>query len=825
MTRSTIDFGIDLGTTNSAIAVMNGVDAEIIKNNDSHETTPSTLWIDRRNRLHVGRAAKERSEEDPANTCVEFKLRMGTTGRPKTFEASGRSMEPVEMSAEVLRSLKSDVAQRLEHDLQAAVITVPAAFELAACDATRRAAELAGLRHAPLLQEPSAAALAYGFQSQADNVFWLVYDFGGGTFDAAVVNVRDGEFTIVNHRGDNFLGGKLIDWKIVEELLIPEVVRKHGISDFHRATPRWIGAISKLKHAAEVAKIQLSQAHTAEMTLDLKSGDGQEFEFDYDLTRADVERFAEPFIVRSVNHCRQALQESGLGPADIEKVLLVGGPTLSPYLRERLADPHEGLGIPIDHSQDPITVVARGAAIFAGSKRLDTVLPPPAPTAGTCAVELEYSPTGPDIEPFVGGRVTGADTAGWSVEFVNQAVRWRSGKIALTADGAFTTTLWAERGRANTFLIELTDAAGARRQATPDRLTYTIGLVDTQPPLTQAIGVGLENNEVEWLFTRGTSLPARRKVALRTTVAISRGENKGILRIPVLEGEHDRADRNRRAGRLEVEPSQVRRDVPEGSEVDLTLVIDESRIIVARAYVPLLDEEFEHVINLQTVTVPEQADLARDAKAEKHRLETARRRVEETDDPRAAEILRRIDEEQIVQDVSAMVEAAGVDPDAATTCGKRLLDLKAAIDELEAALEWPQLVQESRDLMPALRDFVMAQGNESHRRSLATGEAAVREAIAAHDANLLRQRLDDLHRLASEVLDDSGELPFLVFEDLKPQQPEMRDPAEAAQLIAAGERAVANRDPATLRAVNHQLVRMLPEPPPPIDPFSTVRKH
>jgi molecular chaperone DnaK len=199
--------------------------------------------------------------------------------------------------------------------------------------------------------------------------------------------------------------------------------------------------------------------------------------------------------------------------------------------------------------------------------------------------------------------------------------------------------------------------------------------------------------------------------------------------------------------------------------------------------------------------------------------------VEETDDPRAAEILRRIDEEQIVQDVSAMVEAAGVDPDAATTCGKRLLDLKAAIDELEAALEWPQLVQESRDLMPALRDFVMAQGNENHRRSLATGEAAVREAIAAHDANLLRQRLDDLHRLASEVLDDSGELPFLVFEDLKPQQPEMRDPAEAAQLIAAGERAVANRDPATLRAVNHQLVRMLPEPPPPIDPFSTVRKH
>lgn len=825
MTRSTIDFGIDLGTTNSAIAVLNGVDADIIKNNDGYETTPSALWIDRRNRLHVGRSAKERSEMDLDNTCVEFKLRMGTTGRPKAFAASGRSMEPEQMSAEVLKSLKGDVAQRIVHDLQAAVITVPAAFELAACDATRRAAELAGLRHAPLLQEPSAAALAYGFQTEADNVFWLVYDFGGGTFDAAVINVRDGEFTVVNHRGDNFLGGKLIDWKIVEELFVPAVTREHGISDFHRGSPRWIGAINKLKHTAEAAKIRLSQAHVAGMALELRSGDGESFEFEYDLTRAEVERFAEPFITRSVNHCRKALRESGLGPGDIEKVLLVGGSTLSPYLRERLADPREGLGIPIDHSQDPITVVARGAAIFAGSKRLDTVLPPPAPSGGTCVLELEYSPTGPDTEPLVGGKVTGADTAGWSVEFVNQVLQWRSGKLALTAEGAFTTTLWAERGRTNTFLIELTDSTGARRQATPDRLTYTVGLVDTQPPLTQAIGVGLENNEVDWLFKRGTPLPARRKVLLRTTVPISRGQDKGILRIPVLEGEHDRADRNRRAGRLEIEPSQVRRDVPEGSEVDLTLFIDESRIVVARAYVPILDEEFEHVINLQTVTVPEQADLAREAKAEKHRLEAARRRVPEADDPRVAGILGRIDEEQIVQDVSAMVEAARVDPDAATTCGKRLLDLKAAVDELENALEWPQLVQESRDLMPAVRDLVTEQGDESHRRSLVTAEAAVREAIAAHDVNLLRQRLEDLRRLASQVLDHSGELPFLLFGDLRLRQPEMRDPAEAAQLIAAGERAVADHDSGTVREVNNQLIRMLPKPPPPLDPFSTVRKN
>ena len=129
---------------------------------------------------------------------------------------------------------------------------------------------------------------------------------------------------------------------------------------------------------------------------------------------------------------------------------------------------------------------------------------------------------------------------------------WRSGRIELSPDGTFVTTLWAERGRANTFRIELTDATGAARQVTPDELTYTVGVVDTQPPLTHSIGVGLDGNEVEWLIKRGTPLPARRRILLRTTVGISRGQGEGMIRIPVLEGEYDRADRNRRIGRLEV---------------------------------------------------------------------------------------------------------------------------------------------------------------------------------------------------------------------------------------------------------------------------------
>jgi molecular chaperone DnaK len=825
MNRTTIDFGIDLGTTNSAIARLDGVGTEIIKNNEQSDTTPSAVMFDGHGRLIVGRAAKERAEYDPDNACAEFKLRMGTSGRPKLFAVNGRSMEPEEMSAEVLRSLRRDVANDSGEEINAAVITVPAAFELSACDATRRAAEMAGIVQAPLLQEPTAAALAHGFQSGDDNAFWLVYDFGGGTFDAAVIQMRDGEFTVVNHRGDNFLGGKLLDWAIVEELLIPALSAGRAFTDLRRGNPRWRKNINKLKLAAEAAKIQVSRAESAELRLDLEDDSGRLVEFGYDLLRVDVERLIEPFAVRSVNLCRKALEECGLGPGDVQKALLVGGPTLSPYLRERLADPREGLGIPLDHSHDPITTVARGAAVFAGSQRIDPSLGGPPPPSGEYAVKLEYRPAGPDIEPFVGGKVTGPDPSGCSIEFVNPETQpvWRSGRIPLAADGTFTTTLWAERGRANTFRIELTDATGAVRPVTPGTLTYTVGVVDTQPPLTHSIGVGLEGNEVAWLFKRGTPLPARRRSLFNTTVGLQRDATTGMIRIPVLEGEHHRADRNRRIGQLEISPSQVRRAVPEGSEVDLTILVDESRMVVARAYIPILDEEFECVINLQTETVPDAKELARDAAAEKRRLDAARRRASELGDSRAAEVLARIDAEGIVANLDAEVNAAEVDPDAAVAGGKRLLDLRAAADEVEDELEWPGLVSEARELLPAVRELVEERGKARHARELEAATEATQEAITAHDADLLRQRITELRRLATRVLDASDDLPFIAFRELCSLQPEMRDQHEARQLIATGRRAADAGDARTLRDVNAALSDLLPTAPPPPDPFSTVR--
>ena len=285
---------------------------------------------------------------------MEFKRRMGSDFIYQ-FKSSGQSRNPEELSAEVLKSLRADVQQRVGELIESAVITVPAAFELHQCEATRRAAQLAGFKESPLLQEPVAAALAYGFQVEERKAYWLVYDFGGGTFDAAIIKSEEGTINVVNHGGDNFLGGSDIDWAIVEELLVPRILEQHLLEKFNRGNPIWRQAFAKLKRAAEMAKIDHSRSDKAVLeTCRFEDEAGREIEFEAELNRDHVARVAEPIIRRSVDICKRVLQEKNLDPKAIERVILVGGPTLAPYFRGMLVD---GLSIPLDHSVDPLTVV------------------------------------------------------------------------------------------------------------------------------------------------------------------------------------------------------------------------------------------------------------------------------------------------------------------------------------------------------------------------------------------------------------------------------------------------------------------------------------
>jgi len=226
---------------------------------------------------------------------------------------------------------------------------------------------------------------------------WLVFDLGGGTFDAAGHERSGRTLQVVNHRGDNQLGGKLIDWAIVEEILIPALATKGSFPDLRKGNRKWGRVLAKLKGPGEEAKIKLSTAPEAVVNVDnLPDATGKTVEFDFVLTREQVENLAMPYFLRAVRVARAALTDKRLGPADIERVLLVGGPTRTPLLRQMLQDAESGLGIPIDFSQNPLTAVAQGAAVFANGQRLEAARPNVVSRSQN-VVELEYKPVGSDL--------------------------------------------------------------------------------------------------------------------------------------------------------------------------------------------------------------------------------------------------------------------------------------------------------------------------------------------------------------------------------------------------------------------------------------------
>ncbi len=815
--RTTIDFGIDLGTTNSTIAVIDGTDAKVIPNKYGSGITPSAVWIDKRGGLHVGSEAKQRALiDDHQNADLEFKLRMGLgdEGR-KEFVRSGRALLPEELSAEVLKSLKTDVQTSLGEALAAAVITVPAAFELPQTDATQRAAQIAGFARSPLLLEPVAASLAYGFQTQSDNVYWLVYDFGGGTFDAAVMRVRDGLIQVVNHDGDNHLGGKLLDWDIVVKKLIPVATASFDLPDFRRGNPRWSGAVGRLKYHAELAKIEVCrtrQPHEIWIENLCDDASGKPIDFACTLTPADVEEVTRPYVERSLGLCRKTLEARGLAGADMDRILMVGGTTLNPWVREAVL---AALGSRLEFSMDPVTIVARGAAIFASTQRLpasaagDTVRA----SGGTYAIDIDHEPVGNVHDPDIGGRVhapADASLQGCTIEFVEARTLWRSGRITLGGDGVFMTQLFAEDRRRCEFQVELCDATGTRLPVVPDRVVYTLGVVPDSPPASNTIGVGLANDEVAVFIAKGTRLPARGMQDRRTTVPLQAGNAADVLRIPILEGEHPRATRCHPIGFLLIPGTKVRRDLPVGSQIEITIKMDESQRLIVAAYVPVLDEDFEvdFPLRMQTKSLLE---LREEAQQQKERLGSVRERAQRTDAAAAARLLARIDDEQLIDEVAMLLDAAADDADALSQLDRRLRDLAAAIDAVEDAVEWPVLLERAEESRRDAERIANDLGDAADKSRAAALQVELTRAIESGDPDLVRQCADELDGLWYRIA--NRHTPFHVgrFNRLADMQASMRDPAQAEQLVAQGRRAIANDDVDALKAANRQLMSLLPQ--------------
>jgi len=810
MTRPTIDFGIDLGTTNSAIAVLRDVGTEIIKNNDDADITPSAVSIDRNGEVLIGLRAKAKSAEHPLDAYREFKRRMGTDFVYR-FKQAKLDKRPEELSAEILKELKASVQQRTGENIDASVITIPAAFELPQCDATRRAAQLAGLGESPLLQEPVAAALAYGFQIDTQKAYWLVYDFGGGTFDAALIKSEEGTIRVVNHGGDNYLGGSDIDQAIVDKLVVPRIVAENDLEDFRYSNARWATAFALLRRAAEVAKLELSRKDKTETRMDdcgFDDGRGNRIEVDYKITREDVRRITEPFIRRSVGFCQQVLAEKNLSKTAVERVILVGGPTLAPYFRELLS---EQLGMVLDHSVDPLTVVARGAAVYAGTQRR-AVRPSSAATSQTFILEVKYNPVGVDPNPLIGGKVvsqSGASLSGLTIELVDRKTRWRSGKIPIAANGIFTTTLRAERGQRNVYTVELLDSTGRRHQTVPEVLTYTIGAAVSEQVLPHSLGIALSDNQFVRIFEKGQTLPAKESRKYGSDVSLKRGQADAKLFIPVCEGESSRADRNKLVGRLEILAANIPRDLPRGSDIEVTLRIDESRKVTVEAYVPVLDKDFRAV--LQCGIVVRKADEIRsELSREEQRIQKLKVQAASAGDKDAARNLAQIEAGESLEEMQTLAREAD-DPGTAAKCEGRLLELKIKIDQAEDRLEWPRLAAETDAFIADFVTVVKEGGTPEQGVQAAAIVEDLRDLVKKQKRDDLKEKRSQADALYWRLVRAQPGFWMYMFQELEKKVEAMTDPERARRLLDQGRAFISHNNLDGLRNVVNSLWQMLPE--------------
>jgi len=811
MNRPTIDFGIDLGTTNSAIAVLDGVTQKIIKNNEDQDATPSAVLIDKNKQVHVGIRAKNATLKKPDDAYVEFKRRMGTEFVYQ-FKASGERRKPEELSAELLKVLRSDVSRTLGEEMSSAVVTVPAAFELHQCDATKKAAELAGFQTCALLQEPVAAALAYGFQADSERAYWLVYDFGGGTFDAALIKAHDGLINVVHHGGNNFLGGSDIDWAILEKVIAPLLTKEFNLPEFGRANARWETEIRLLKHAIEKAKVELTTKD--QTTLDIQFVDDSGTEVDGDeisLTKAEIIKIAEPIINQSAEICLKVLSEKKLRPTEVQKVIVVGGPTKAPYFREILSSK---LGIQLDVSLDPLTVVAQGAAVFAGTQRVEVKNRAPV-KAGEFNLELKYSPVGSETDPQIIGKISGGAgevVEGFAIEFVNDASKWRSGRIPLKKDGVFVANAIAEKNSRNTFLIELFDSQGTKQKTIPDRFVYTVGGVVEEQPLIHSMGVELAGNEYEVLAQKGAGLPLKTKIfTLRTIKAVKAGDPQIALRIPILEGDNaDAADRNKLIGNFNVTGEMVKRDMPVGADIEISFKIDASRLVKVQLYIPVIDEEFEKSLDPRKKDV-DPNDVATDWKSQRDRLKALTRKASDAQAGEALTALEKLETSGLFSDISECVKIAKNDPDAASKAEGLLLEFKQKLDVVESDVELPSLQAEFNDWYEDTCKITDQHGSSGQQEQVADLRDRADQAIQEHNGDRVKSLLKQLQQLYYSVLTALPQFWVNQFQQLTKRKDEMSDSNKADRLFDMGQRYLTENNADGLRNIVNQLYDLLPK--------------
>lgn len=800
-----VNFGIDLGTTNSLIARFDKGAVEVFKNpNGFKETLPSVIGF-RGGRMLIGEKARTYAEKDPKSVASRFKRKMGTT-ETIAISSLGAARTPVALSAEILKELKTFVHSGEAVD--AAVITIPASFDTVQANATREAGLAAGFRQVILLQEPIAASLAYANKKTSVDLRtgqWMTYDLGGGTFDVALVRIVEGELAVVDHEGDNYLGGCDFDALLVEKIVVPQIAGRGEFADLLTQLKSESGKHNQLWYRllrlAEDCKIELSARTSAQIDLgdiDLTDDRGAAIDTLITVTRAQFESVIKDAVDATGQMMDKIFTRNALRPGDLGFVLMVGGSTYIPFVRRRI---EELMGIAVSTAIDPTNAVVVGAAHFAGTKEIRFAEggigengEAQAQARRRLRLRASYNRNSRAARETFAARVDG-DPSGLFYRIVGEDGAYDSGLKALTP--RINEDLPLRAGAYNLFSFRVLDARNNALDVGFDSIRIAQGLYSVAGQMLPE-DISLVKDDparrdtlLDRLFAKNSVLPARRKTTVEVLRTVVKGSADDIINIMVVEGPASRhASTNKPIGVLSFSGRDLSRDLLRGTEIDLTIDLSESRDLTIQAYLGGTGQAFCEVFKGSARTVKPRL-LASEVLQLETSIQNEIDAAAAGSDVDAAATLRLLNGE--VRGLIA--RCAALADDDVTDDRFKLEDKKRRIAQNLFELTSKKRVDAARAAYSEARErtgaIVKEHGNEGEKHHFHEIVAAQPTFVPSADAVRIEEFTNRLDRLRHQILRRVPAFLISTFEHLKGCRPAMSDEALAGQLFENGERLIA----------------------------------
>lgn len=814
-----INYGIDLGTTNSAIAKFVKGEVEVFKNplETGKDTLPSVVYY-KNDKIVVGSRARTYLERDAKNVFSTFKRKMGTTESFKVKNID-QSKTPIELSAEVIKELKGFV--HTGEQVDAAVITIPASFDVIQSNATKESGLLAGFKQVILLQEPIAASLAYANkhkEKDLENGQWLVYDLGGGTFDVALIKIKDGEMKVLDHEGDNFLGGADFDNLIVEKMIVPFLYKNFKFNNLEdelkSATGKRNALYFKLLWLAEQAKISLSSRTSAEIELrDITDDNDEDIDTSFEITRSEFESLIKEGIDKTIEMIKKILVRNSLKSSDLQFTLMVGGSTYTPYVRKRV---EEILQIPINCDIDPTTAIAIGAAYYAGTKEKNFDHDKAKTSVNGIRVRLAYQKTSQEDEEILASRIDG-NIEGLFYQITREDKGYDSGRKKLTTRISEDLPLLKNSYNFFRFTIvdgqnnvvetdaELIGIAHGKYNVAGQPLPYDICLVmDANPELDGS------STKLSLIFQKNTILPQKRVVSPTLNKTIVKGSKDKII-IRVVEGsQYNLPEANQTIGNLEIPGSKVSRDILRNTEIEITLEMSESRDLKVTAYIPMSDQQFTEVFNPSSRKLSV-TDLQEEVETLEEKLETEISEAVQREDYETADTLTALKKKigDLVGDTKLLTDDDVTDKKYQYDDNKRKIaqEIDNATRDKRIALLKIKYNEDKEWCKKILDD----NGNDHDHKIF--NDIAGREQSFLNSITPVKimEAIDELVDLGVSILWRTPSFLENRFNQLIAKPQLFNDQEQAKSLMESGRLAITNKNYDRLKEVNFGLISLLPK--------------